>query len=469
MPASPQISDRIDDGKLSESQIAIGVLCGLCLVMNGFDVQSLAFVAPALFEDLHIPPSALGPVFGAAALGMLLGSIINGLLADLLGRRPVLIFGTLYFGCFTLLTTRATTVEEFAAVRFLAGLGLGGILPSVMALMAECSPRKHRIVLMMIIADGFTVGAAFSGFVSAWLVPSHGWRAVFYLGGAIPLLLAFLMWFMLPESLKFLTIRGAKPPDVDNRLPRAQPRWNRLACTQYRSGQGRLAGAPYIHLFRHGRAKSTLLLWAICFTTLIDFYFLSSWLPTVVKESGYATSRAVLVGAMFQVGGAVGTVGLGWAMGKWGFLKVLGIHLAIACASIAMIGRAGIPLALLFLLVTLAGWCVIGGQSGVNVLAGNFYPTYLRSTGVGWCLGVGRLGSIVGPLVGGELIALKWSTQSIFLAAAAPALISAMLLFALRRMTKSTTAPPAGEHFKNPPDSGTRSPEFEDEGWTVER
>jgi len=469
MRATLDISDCVDNGKLNGFQIATGLLCGLCLVIDGFNVQSMSFVAPELFADLKISPSALGSIFGAAALGTLLGSIMNGLLADLFGRRPILIFNTLLFGCVTLLTTRANTAQEFTVVRFLTGLGLGGILPSVMALMAECTPKKHRIMFMMVVSDGFTVGAALSGLVSAWLIPSYGWRAVFYVGGTIPLVVALVMWLVLPESLKFLTIRGEDRRYTSNWWKRVHLRRNLTGSTAYQVCEDLLGRAPYAHLFRDGRAKLTLLLWAICFTTLVDFYFLSSWLPAVVKASGYPTSIAVLVGAMLQVGGAAGALGLGWAIGKWGFSTVLGINFAVACASITMIGRSGIPLAVLFILVTLAGWCVVGGQSGINVLAGTFYPTYLRSTGVGWCVGVGRLGSVLGPVIGGELIALKWSTNGIFLAAAAPALISATLLFTLGRIAKPANSAFSGEALPNPPDSGTSSPAFEDEGWTFQR
>jgi AAHS family 4-hydroxybenzoate transporter-like MFS transporter len=436
MPAKLSISDVIDHSKFNAFQIGVGVLCGLCLVMDGFDVQSMGYVAPAIIQDWHVAPSALGPVFGAAPFGVLIGSMLCSMLADRFGRRPLLILTTLYFAILTLLTARANTVPELLLIRFVAGLGLGGIQPNAMALTGEYSPRKQRIMMMMIISGGFTAGAALGGFISAWLIPSYGWRSVFYFGGAIPLALALVMYFQLPESLQFMTLRGKNPHLIAKWLKRVDPSVLVDDSTQYEVHEEKKEGAPFLHLFRDGRAKTTVLLWVINFMNLINLYFLSSWLPTVARDAGYATSTAVMVGTMLQVGGTVGTVGLGWLIGRRGFLPVLTVNFALACASIAMIGQPGLSLALLFVFVTIAGWCIVGGQPGVNALAGTYYPTYLRSTGIGWGLGVGRIGAIVGPVVGGQLIGLHWSTHALFLAAALPALISAIVVFSLRWVMK---------------------------------
>ena len=186
-----------------------------------------------------------------------------------------------------------------------------------------------------------------------------------------------------------------------------------------------------IHLFRNGRGPVTVLFWVVNFMNLLNLYSLSSWLPTVVRDAGHSTSTAVLVGTILQVGGTIGTFGLAWLIPRGGFIPMLTASFAVACVSIAAIGQSGVPLALLFVIVFVAGWCVVGGQPGINALEATYYPTDLRSTGIGWGLGIGRAGAIVGPVLGGELIRRNWATQDIFMAAALPALLSAFAMVAL--------------------------------------
>lgn len=383
-------------------RVIVYMLCSLCLLMDGFDVQAMGYVAPALTQEWKIPPAALGSVFGAAPFGVLFGSILFSMLADRVGRRPVLIGLTFYFAVMTLLTARAATVEQLLVIRFLAGLGLGGIMPNALALVSEYSSLGSRVLMMMVVGNFFNVGAAIGGFVAAWVIPAFGWRAVFYGGGAIPLLVAAMMVFSLPESPPFLT--GA-----------------------------RRAGVPILHLFREGRGWGTLALWVINFMNLLNLYFLSNWLPTLVRDSGRAAQTAVLLGAVLQLAGTVGTLALGWITRRAGIAPTLAVGFACGSASIAMIGQPGLSLMLLSCAVAMAGIGVIGGQGGVNAMAATFYPTELRSTGVGAGLGVGRIGAIVGPVIAGQLLALQWRQDQLFLAAAVPALISALVMFAMRR------------------------------------
>jgi len=186
-------------------------------------------------------------------------------------------------------------------------------------------------------------------------------------------------------------------------------------------------------LFRAGRAGVTLLLWLISFMNLINLYFLSNWLPTLIKEAGYSTGHAVLIATSLQVGGIIGTLTLGWFINRFGFTKVLGACFMTACLFIALIGYVATMPLLLLLCVVVAGFCVVGGQPAVNALAGTYYPTALRSTGIGWALGIGRIGSVLGPVIGGQLIALQWADSSLFVAAAVPAVISALTVARLHR------------------------------------
>jgi len=438
------VSDLIDHARLGAFQIGVCFLCGLSLIMDGFDTQAMGYVAPAIIQQWKIPSASLGPVFGAAPSGVLFGSLAFSMLADKIGRRPVLIALTLFFSVLTILTARAGSVNELLVLRFIAGMGLGGIIPNATALVGEYSPRGVRIFMMMLATNFFNAGAAFGGFVSAWLIPSFGWRSVFYFGGIVPLVVGALMLFLLPESLQFLALRGRQSDNVRKWLKRITPEAPIGGSTQFVVQEHKHAGMPFLQLFREGRATMTILLWVINFMNLLNVFLLASWLPTVMKAAGYSTSIAVLVGTTLQVGAVVGTLVLGWLIEKLGFVPVLSTCFVVACINVALIGKPGLPLILLFAVVFVAGWCITGAQPGVNALSATYYPTNLRSTGIGWGLGVGRIGAIVGPVVAGELIGLRWSSQALFIAASIPALISALLVFSLRWVAKPQVIPAIG-------------------------
>jgi len=283
---------------------------------------------------------------------------------------------------------------------------------------------------MMLVSCGFTLGAALGGFVSAALIPAFGWRAVFWVGGTVPLVLAFAMIAALPESLQFLVVKG-HAERARRWLAKFDPRLAIDANTRIAVREKADDGAPVAELFRAGRTRVTLILWAISFMNLIDLYFLSNWLPTVMRDAGYSPSTAVIVGTVLQTGGVVGTLLLGWFIERFGFVRVLFVCFAGAALTVGAIGTVAHVLPWLLVIVFAGGFCVVGGQPAVNALAGHFYPTSLRSTGIGWSLGIGRIGSVIGPLIGGQLIALNWSSAALFHAAAVPVLCSALLVLAL--------------------------------------
>jgi AAHS family 4-hydroxybenzoate transporter-like MFS transporter len=439
MPASVKVNvtDIVGRSKLGAFQWTIFVLCGLCVVMEGFDLQAMGYVAPALTRDWHIPPSMLGPVFSAALVGVLIGSLACSVLADKIGRRPVLMFGAMYFSIFTLLVGRATSVSELMFFRFLGGIGLGGMMPNAMALVGEFSPQNVRVTAMMVIGCGLTAGAAVGGFISAWLIPSFGWRSVFFFCSPLEFLLGLLMLALLPESLQFLAVKGRESEKIRRGLKRIDPSAPDGPNIDYMVIEEKKEGMPATHLFREGRMRVTLLLWVVNFMNLLNLYFLASWVPTVVRNGGYSTAIAVLVGTAVQVGGTIGAFGNSWFISKVGFSGGLACIFAVGAVSIAFIGQPFLSLPFLFMAVFLAGWCVPGGQPGVNVFAAVYYPTYLRSTGIGWGLGIGRIGAIIGPVVGGALIAMKWTPRDVFLAAAIPAAISAITMLGLTGAIKT--------------------------------
>jgi AAHS family 4-hydroxybenzoate transporter-like MFS transporter len=416
-------------------QLMLLVLCGLCLVIDGFDAQAMGYVAPSVIGEWHVSKVALGPVFSASLFGMLLGALGLSVLADRIGRRPVLIGATLFFALAMLATPLVTTIPALLTLRFITGLGLGCIMPNAMALVGEFSSTTHRVKRMMLVSCGFTLGAALGGFISAALIPSYGWRAVFWVGGTVPLLLAFAMLAKLPESLQFLVLKGRHERAL-RWLTRFDPSLPIGPNTRLVVREKAASGAPVAELFRAGRTPVTLILWAISFMNLIDLYFLSNWLPTVMHEAGYTPATAVIVGTVLQTGGVVGTLLLGWFIERFGFVRVLFVCFVAATLTVGMIGMVAQALPWLLAVVFAGGFCVVGGQPAVNALAGHFYPTSLRSTGIGWSLGIGRIGSVIGPLVGGQLIALNWSNAALFHAAAVPVLCSALLVIALAGATR---------------------------------
>lgn len=432
-----EIADAIDRSPIGRMHLRIFTLSVLCMIVDGFDVQALGYVAPALTREWGVAPSSLGPIFGASNLGVLIGQLSFTMLADRIGRRPVLVAGTLLFALATLATSRASGLTDLLAIRLIAGIGMGSIIPNATALVGEFSPRAVRIAWMTWLSIGFTAGAALGGFVAAWMIPAFGWRSVFYVGGAVPLVLAMAMFIWLPESLRWLVLHGKRSAYVARWLKRLDPSAAADEHARFVITEEAKAGVPAMHLFRDHRARATLLLWIVNFMNLFSLFSLANWLPTVATRAGYSPSTAVLIGTTLQVGGTLSPFLLTWFILRKGFVPVLTVTFAIAALSVAMIGYPGLSLAMLVAVVFVTGATVVGAQPSLNALAGSFYPTYLRSTGVGWALGIGRAGSIVGPVMAGQFLARQWTTTDIFLALSVPAVISMVAMVALRSEVRS--------------------------------
>src|SRR3954470_18692528 len=428
------ITETIDNSELRPFQVGVFVLCGLCLIMDGFDVQSWGFVAPVLFVEWGTKSSA-GTVASFTLTGVLVGSLLFSMLADKIGRRPVLIGATLYFSALTLITTQVTSLNQLLAIRFIGGLGLGAIMPNAVALVGEYSPKRSRVTAMLVVSNGFTIGAAVAGFIATYLIPRFGWRSVFYFGGTVPLVIGLLMFTALPESLQFLTLRKKSTDKIGRWLKRVEPSVTITPATEFVVNEEKKDGVPIITLFHEGRAVGTILLWTMQFMNLINLYFLSTWLPTIARGMGMTTTAALMIGTTFQSGGAVGSVAIGWPIQKYGFFGVLIACFLGASVTIGLIGQPAIGAVLIFFVVFIAGFGILGGQAGNNALAATYYPTDLRSTGVGAALGIGRIGSILGPTVA-EFMRPRYSTKQLFLAFAVPALLSAVAVALLRVVMK---------------------------------
>ena len=440
-PAKININQVVDNSRLRPFHWGIFLLCGLCLIMDGFDLQAIGFVAPAVTKEFHIASGNMRTIFSAALVGVLIGSLLFSALADRVGRRPVLVAVTFYFAVLSFFTARVTTPDQLLYIRLLSGIGLGGIMPNIMALVGEYSPARARVMAMLVVSNGFTLGAAFGGPIAAWLIPQYGWRSVFYFGAAVPLVIGILEYLFLPESLQFLVLRAGDKSRVRKWISRVEPSLHVDESTVYDISDEKKRGVPIFQLFHEGRALGTLMLWVVNFMNLLNLYFMSNYLPLVMRDSGFSNDVAVFSASMLQIGGVVGTFMLSPFIRKFGFNTVLCISFTIACISIALIGQPGLSVALVLAFVFGAGFGVPGSQAGLNAFSATYYPTDLRATGVGAGLGIGRIGSIVGPFIAGTLLLHHWTVHDLFLAAAIPALLSALFMFALRWVISPSQVP----------------------------
>src|SRR3984893_2113951 len=432
--ASPvDVVEFIDAQPVGGFQIRLLLTCAAVLFLDGFDTTAIGYVAPVLAREWGLGKGALGPVFSAGLFGLMIGALIFGPLADRVGRKKIIIFSTLTFGLGALVTAFVQDVNTLFAIRFLTGLGLGGAMPNAIALTSAFSPRRRRATMVMIMFVGFSIGAALGGLLAAALIPQFGWRSVFVVGGVAPLLLAPILALGLPESVRFLAFNGRADARVAQLLGLISPKAAFAPATRFVVDEPELAGMPVKHLFRGGRTLATLLLWIVFFMSLLDIYFLSNWLPTVLNDLGASVSEAAAIGSMLQVGGVVGTFALGSIIDRFSF-RALALVYFVAVFAVGAIGQLGHSVVFVSMAIFAAGFCMVGGPTAASALAATYYPPSIRATGVGWALGIGRVGSIVGPLVGGGLLTMKWSTESVFMAAAAAALCAALAAFSLSRI-----------------------------------
>src|SRR5882757_480872 len=423
-------------------------LCALVALLDGFDLQIIGLAAPAIAAALHIPVAGLGAVFAAALAGLAVGGIGFAPLADRVGRKPVLVAAVVCFGVFTLATMTAESVPALLLYRFATGLGLGTAVPCAVSLASEFVPAGRRATTAGLLFAGFPLGGVLAGLLGSRLLSTTGWHGLFLVGGVAPLVLAVLMVLLLAESPIFLVARGAPVARIARVLAKVAPDLRVDAGTRFVGVAPRTGRAPVSRLFESGRRGSTLLLWAASFVAFGVLVVNSSWTPTLLAPLGLPVARTALALAVFNAGSVLATAAGGWLLTRFGARRVLPVAFAVAAVGVAGIGVAAPSLAGVAALQVLIGLGLGCASSGIIGLAAVAYPTAIRSTGVGWALGIGRVGSFSGPLLVAALVAAAWAVPGVFGLLSALCLVGGVAAAASRPMraeADSVAAPTVAE------------------------
>ena len=386
------ISRLVDTTRLRPFHLWLISWCLLAMMADGFDLLNASVAGPALIKEWGISRASLGPVFSASLVGFLVGAPFFGYLGDRFGRRVAIIFSLIFVGVTTLACAWATNLQELLWLRFLSGLGLGGVLPNVIALNAEFAPKRLRATVLVVMSTGITLGAAVPGIVGVTLMPTYGWPVIFILGGIVPLVVGLCLIFAIPDSIKFMVLRGGRDEAVARLARKLDPALTIEPGTRFfldkEDGSAKTRGSP-VALFRHGWAQVTLLVWLIFVLNLMANNLMNAWLPMIVESSGHSAAQGAYAGSLYQLGGAIGGLCIGILIDRFG-LKVLVAVFSLAVPVLAFTGTPGLSDFLLLAMAFFSGCVVTGMQSALNAGAGLIYPTALRANGVGYALGVGR-------------------------------------------------------------------------------
>ncbi|HEX8594527.1 MAG TPA: aromatic acid/H+ symport family MFS transporter [Pseudomonas sp.] len=430
------IKQWIDGRSVSRYQWLILLLCFLIVTFDGLDAAIMGFIAPAVIQDWNISRTAFGPIMAAAMVGLAVGALVSGPYSDRLGRRRVLLCSVAAFGVFSVACAFARSPMELAALRFLTGLGLGAAMPNSTTLLSEYIPQRLRGLLITLMFMGFGLGSASGGFISAWMVPQFGWHAVLLLGGVLPLLLLPVLYVLLPESVDLMINRGFARSRIMAVLRRMGGQFADNVVFAVSATAGKASGGSKVrHLFTPQYRWRTISLWCTYFMGLVVIYLLTGWMPTLIKDAGVSLERAAIVTAMFQFGGLIGIVLVGFFMDRLNPKVVIALAYVGGAVCIFALGFVEVGAGALGVLVFASGFCINGAQTGLNAFAPGQYPTDFRATGVSGMLGIGRFGGILASMSGGALLSLGLPMNVIFAVLGVPAVLAALAILAGPRAT----------------------------------
>jgi len=426
------VTELLDQNRVGWFQVRVFVLCATVALLDGYDLLVIGFTAQPIAAALHVSMGAFGPIFAAAQVGFVVGSFGFAPFGDRIGRKPVLIIGVLVFSICSLLVVYIGSFSELLALRFLTGIGLGIANPLFVSLGADYAPTRLRGTIVTFFWVGIPLGGTIAGILGSMLLNNFGWQSLYWIGGLAPLAIGVLLLTALPDSVSFLVAENKNASTIRKIVSKIAPVLPLDAETSFVTDETRLPGVPVKHLFTRGEAVPTLLLWCAFFTNFFVLYISNSWPAALLKQSGVPAAQAAFITSFYAGGGIVGTLGVGYLLDRFGPLSVLTIGAVVGALATASIGFAAHSFALSCVALFVAGTAIGGVAVGLVVLAAKTYPMAIRSTGVGWGLGVGRFSGIVGPLFVGSLVARGWEVKGIFAASAAPALVAAISVVLLQ-------------------------------------
>ena len=426
------VTTVLGESRFNRFHGGLAALCGLTILFDGYDLTIYGAALPSMIKEFGISPAQAGAIGSWALVGMMLGAIIGGALSDRVGRKPIIVGSVLLYSVFTGAVFWADTPNEVALLRFAAGLGIGGVMPNAVALVADYAPAKHRHTLVSSMFSGYMVGGILASLVAIVAIPAFGWRSI-YLIGAIPLVLVLpALVRYLPESPSYL-LRTGRTADLSAAVRRANPSVQIDPGTAFQADVQRQERATLRQLFADGFAAPTALLWVAFFMVLLMIYGLLTWLPQLMVKSGYALGSSLsFLLTLFIAATIVSCVG-GYLADRLGSRRVLVVAYLLAAALITLLGHlGGAPLILVYAVIAVGGGAAFSAQIFANAFAAELYPPVLRTAGLGWALGVGRVGAIVGPLLGGILLDAAVPLSANFLVFAIPGVLAATSVLLIR-------------------------------------
>ncbi|MDF3835881.1 MFS transporter [Cupriavidus basilensis] len=412
-----------DDARLGALHYVVLFWCALIIVCDGYDLAVAGIALPSIMKEMGVNPAKAGFMMSSALFGMMFGNIVFGTIADRIGRRRAIAICLTLFSVFTAAAGLATTPVVFAAARFMAGVGIGGVMPNVIAQMTEYAPRRIRNTMVAVMFSGYSIGGMLAAMMGKEMIELYGWQSVFIAAGAPVLLVPFLLKWM-PESIPFLIKRDRKA-ELAYIAGKFDPTYQPEPGDRYSvPSEDKVNSAPVRQLFADGRGYSTIMFWIACFMCLFMVYALSSWLTKLMANAGHSLGSALTFVLVLNFGAVIGAIGGGWLADTFQAKRVLVVMYLLAAVSITMLGY-NVPTFWSFVLVGLAGATTIGTQIVNSAYASQFYPMAIRSTGIGWTLGVGRGGAILAPIVIGILVEIELPLEQNFMAIGLPALAAA--------------------------------------------